>query len=81
MIFLDNYSVYHNLDTLSYENQTVNHCVEFVTEDGIHKNTIEGFGGIWKADFKQMRGCNIKICKLHFNEIMYRRRYNDIRDL
>ena len=41
-----------------------------------------GFGGVWKADLKQMRGCcNIEMCRLRLDEIMYRARYpSDIID-
>ena len=35
-----------------------------------------GFWGVWKADFKQMRGrCNIEMCRLHLDKITYRARY------
>ena len=31
-----------------------------------------GLWEVWKADFKQMRGCcNIEMCTLHLDEIMY----------
>ena len=57
MIFAEDYSVHYNLDTLGYEHQTVNHSVYLLL-----KTAFTGFGDIWKADFKQMRGCcNIEI--------------------
>ena len=35
-----------------------------------------GFRGVWKPDFKQMRGCcNIEMCRLHLDENMYSARY------
>ena len=34
------------------------------------------FSGVWKAYFKQMRGCfNIEMCRIHLDEIMYRTPY------
>ena len=30
----------------------MNHSVEFVNENGFHTNTVKGFRGIWKQDFK-----------------------------
>ena len=30
------------------------------------------FWGVWKPDFKQVGGCcNIEMCRLHLDEIMY----------
>ena len=76
MIYSDDYSVYRNLDQIGYGHEIVNHSVEFVNENEAHTNTMEGFWGVWKAAFKQMRGCcNIEMCRLHLYKIMYRGRY------
>ena len=57
----------------------VSQSVEYVTEDGVHTNTIEGFWAVWKADFKQMRGCrNLQMVPLHLDEITQRARYDNV---
>ena len=64
MIYSDDWSVYRNLEDIGYGHEIVNHSVEFVNENGAHTNTIEGFWGVWKANFKQIRGCcNIEMCR------------------
>jgi transposase len=41
---------------MSYRHHTVNHSVEFVTDAGIHSNTIENLWGHMKADLKYQHG-------------------------
>ena len=52
--------------------------MEYVTEDGVHTNIIEGFWGIWKADLNKCAAIQTHDCRLHLDEIVYRARYQDV---
>ena len=75
IIHSDDYVVYHNLNQLGYEHHTVNHSVEFVTDEGIHTSGIEGVWGNLKEDFKHMGGVNRQQLNGHLDELNYRWNY------
>ncbi|CAC5400622.1 unnamed protein product [Mytilus coruscus] len=71
----DEFSTYFNLKDIDYNHKTVNHSEEFVSAEGIHTNTIEGFWGNSKQHFTQIPGVNRNLLGPHLDEIMYRWNY------
>ena len=52
-IYSDKWMAHHSLSQLEYHHCTVNHSQEFVSEDGVHTNSIEGFWGQAKGRLKK----------------------------
>ncbi|CAC5386562.1 unnamed protein product [Mytilus coruscus] len=73
----DELSTYFNLKDIGYNHKTVNHSEEFVSAEGIHTYTIEGFWGNGKHHFKQIREVNRNLLGPHLDEIMYRGNYKN----
>jgi hypothetical protein len=44
------------LQKVTYNHGTANHTIEFVTEDGVHTNTVEGLCGLIKQRIAFMHG-------------------------
>ena len=64
-IYSDQWASYKGLDQLGYVHKTVNHSEEFVSEDGIHINSLEHIHGELKAELKIIRGIRINFLKLY----------------
>ena len=76
MIFSDSARMYDNLDQIGFRHESVNHSVEFVRNDGVNTNKIEGYWGNSKQKFKQMRGVHPEQMNAHLDEIIYKHNRN-----
>lgn len=76
-IYHDGLTTYSHLERHGYNNhRTVNHNTEFVTEDGVHTNTVEGMWGRLKQKIAKMHGLKGKAAlQAHLDEFSYRAIY------
>ena len=74
-IYSDQWGAYFTLENEGYHHKTVNHSVEFVSNDGCCTNTIEGLWGLAKLRIKKMKGILPSRLPLVLDEFMYRHRF------
>ena len=77
IIYSDQWRPYVQLRNLGYHHDTVNHSVEFVSDDGVHINNLEGMHGHLKAELKIMRGMVAGQIPLYLDEFMFRRLFRN----
>ena len=69
----DGLATYACLHDEGYEHAEVNHSVEFVTDEGVHTNTIEGLWGLVKQRISYMHGLpSLESLAAHLDEYSYR---------
>uniref|UniRef100_A0A915KE75 ISXO2-like transposase domain-containing protein n=1 Tax=Romanomermis culicivorax TaxID=13658 RepID=A0A915KE75_ROMCU len=79
-IFHDGLSTYSKLHELGYEHSVVFHNKEFVTEDGVHTNTIEGAWGLVKQKIASMHGIKSHDrLAAHLDEFSFRQNFKDVK--
>ena len=72
IIYSDGARIYSCLEQVGYQHSVVIHSETFVTEAGIHTNSIENLWSNIKAKFKTMRGSNENTIPFHLDEFIYR---------
>lgn len=76
-IYHDDFKTYQNLDKEGYKHGVVNHSEEFMSEDGVCTNTIEGIWGDAKLRFRSMHGVIMENLQDYLDEYCYRFMYKD----
>lgn len=74
----DNFSTYRKLEEVGFSHGAVNHSKEFVSQDGICTNTIEGVWGLVKSRINAMHGIRREHLQEVLDEFAYRYRETDI---
>lgn len=68
----DDWSSYRTLNKSGYSHKVVNHSETFVTEDGVHTNTIEGLWGLIKLRIRSQKGVRGYLLTPFLHEFMFR---------
>ena len=80
-IYHDDFSVYRKLHTIGYKHGAVNHSKEFVSQDGVCTNTVEGVWGMLKKRISSMGGVYQERIDSVLDEFQYRYYYSDNKDI
>lgn len=74
-IYSDKWAAYDTLSDEGYAHLSVNHSVEFKSDDGCCTNAIEGLWGLAKLRLKKMKGVLPSKIPMYLDEFMYRFKY------
>jgi len=77
-IYHDGLATYANLHELNYQHDVVFHNREFVTDTGVHTNTIEGLWGLMRQRIGSMHGLKTRErLAAHLDEFSFRQNFKD----
>lgn len=76
-IYHDDWASYKKLEEIGYHHGTVVHKNEFVSQEGVCTNTIEGIWGDLKQKLRSMHGIPLDLLQDYLDEYAYRFMYKD----
>jgi transposase-like protein len=76
-VYHDGLQSYAKLHDCGYVHRVVIHSEEFVTDEGVHTNTIEGLWGLLKQRVARMHGLNsVQRYAAHLDEFSFRQNFS-----
>lgn len=71
----------YNLLGNAYDHRAVKHSEEYVTEDGVHCNTVEAEWSVFKPWWRRFRGVAKRTIHLYLTQYGFQRTYRDCSSL
>lgn len=68
---------YNSLESLGYSHSTVNHSIQFITEDGVHTNKIEAIWGAIKRKYRHITNKKSELMASYLASYQFKKKFKN----